>query len=142
MSLPDFQRADLFVRRQPNSARAAYPDNVNVRAPLDIYPKYAPDPVRPSDFYAFGKPWEHAWAHTSRFISTSIPQILGVDQWVAEGGRIAKYVRTNIVSVPLGLQHSFVERVNIDRAKSSPYGSGVSVQADPNFTIRDLRNYG
>jgi hypothetical protein len=138
MTLP-FQA--VVARREPYTGDAFYPQNLNVRVPLDIYPQDAPDPIRTSDFWAEGKPFNHAWAHASRFVSTNIPGILSVDAWTGEVQRIAKYVRSNIVKTPLGMQHAFVERVNIERAASSPYGSSVALTDPGNVSIFDIRGY-
>lgn len=127
------------TRREPNAADAFYPKNANVRVPMDIYPHEAPDPIRDSEFWQEGKPFEHAWAHTVRFVSTSIPGILSVDAWVAEGGRVAKYIRSNIIRTPLGVQHAFVERLNIDQTPSTPYGSLHALADTSSLNIFDVR---
>lgn len=131
---------DVF-RRDPYVGDTFYPENLNVRLPLNVFPHEAPDPVRDSDFWSQGKPFNHAWAHASMFVSTNIEGILSVDAWTAEVQRIAKYVRNNIVSTPLGVQHAFVERVNIDRAASAPYGSTIALADPANVSIFDIRGY-
>jgi hypothetical protein len=128
-------------RRDPYVGETFYSQDANVRVPLDIYPHHAPDPVRDSDFWSQGKPFSHAWAHAQRFISTNIPGILSIDAWTGEVQRIAKYVRSNVVSTPLGAQHAFVERVNIERAASAPYGSTVAVHDPANVSLFDIRGY-
>lgn len=138
MPLP-FQQ--VVVRREPRTNEVFYPENVNERVPLNIYPQQAPDPVRDSDFWAEGKPFSHAWAHRTIFTSTNIAGILSIDAWTGEVQRIAKYVRSNIVRTPLGVQHAFVERVNIDRAASAPYGSMFSLADPANVSIFDIRGY-
>lgn len=131
-----------ITRREPYANNeVAYPYNANVRVPLDIYPQIPDEPIREGDFWAEGKPFNHAWAHTSRFVSTRIDSILSVDAWPAEVQRIAKYIRTNIVKTPLGMQHAFVERVNIERAASAPYGSTVALADPGDVSIFDIRGY-
>lgn len=127
------------LRREPDVGLEYYPTNQNVRLPVNVYPHDAPDPVRDSDFWAEGKPMQHAWAYASRFISTNIPGILSIDAWPADGFRIAKYIRSNIVRTPLGSQAAFQERVNIERASSAPYGSLASLNQRPMITVTDLR---
>lgn len=135
----DLQQPERFIRREPFTGRLAYPEIIAGRVPLDVYPHAAPDPVRPSDFWGEGKPWGHAWAHRSMWLSTSISQWLSVDAWPAAGSRVAKYIRTNLVSTPLGMQHAFVERINIERQPSAPYGSTVELMGPPTIPIHELR---
>lgn len=138
MSLP-FQQ--VVTRREPYTGETFYPQNLNVRVPLDIYPQIPDEPIRDGDFWAEGKPYNHAWAYGRRFVSTNISGILSIDAWTGEVQRIAKYVRSNIVRTPLGLQHAFVERVNIDRAASAPYGSTVALADPGDVSIFDIRGY-
>lgn len=129
---------DVTVR-EPRSTGVLYrPDAIHERVPLDINPQVPSEPIRKGDFYATGKPYTHAWAHGRRDLFLNLASLF-VDAWPAEEGRIAKYIRANIIRTPLGEQHAFVERVNIERNPSIPYGSLYSVQgADPR-TIFDLR---
>ena len=80
----------------------------------------------------------HAWAHATKFISTNFAGILTIDAWPADGFRVAKYIRTNIIRTPLGMQAALTERINIERAASAPYGSLASLHQRPTVTVTDL----
>lgn len=136
--LADIQQAIPRVDRYANG-QTVFPANLNVRLPLDVYPKEAPDPVRDGEFWQEGKPFSHAWAHATLFVSTAISAILSVDAWPADGFRAAKYVRENIVRTPLGVQAAFIERANIERPKTRAYGSQQYVPGQQFQTIDDLR---
>lgn len=134
---------NVTVRDPAPGASPLYrPDAAHTRVPLNVFPQVPDEPIRKGDFWDEGKPPSHAWAHGRRDFFLNFAA-LAVDAWTGEVQRVAKYVRANIVRTPLGMQHAFVERVNIDRAPSVPYGSLYEVQDTGVLSIFDLRaDYG
>lgn len=126
-------------RRDPDTSRTYYPAIANVRVPMDIPIQDAPDPIRDTLFWQQGKPLSHAIAHAVVWTSTAIADWLSIDAWPADGLRIAKVERSNIVATPRGLQASFVERVNIERPASTPYGSMAAQRGMDAASILDMR---
>lgn len=127
-------------RRDPYTGAAqSYPDVANVREPMDIRPAAPNDPIRDTDFQNQGKPYGHAWPHRVAWISTAIKSWLSVDAWPADGVRAEKVIRRNIVSTPRGLQAAFVERVNIERPASTPFGSMAAQPGFDSTSILEMR---
>lgn len=121
----------------PGGSPQSRPDAAHTRVPLDLYPQVPSEPLRKGDFYAEGKPEGHAWAYARKDFFLNFATLF-IDSWGGDSQRVAKYIRSNIVRTPLGAQHAFVERVNIERAPSIPYGSMYEVQG-PTGNILDLR---
>lgn len=111
--------AEVF-RREPSAGFERYGPNRNVRVAEQINPQFAPDPVRDSDFYADGKPWRNAWAHTQRFVGFNIAAI---QTQQADDFAFGKMPFTNVTATNRGLQTALMERANIFRPESRAYGS-------------------
>lgn len=133
-----FQQNVTIRDPAPGASPMFRPDAAHVRTPLDYSPQVPEEPIRKGDFWAEGKPPNHAWPYIRRDFFLNFASLF-VDAWTGETQRVAKYVRSNIVRTPLGEQHAFVERVNIARNPSVPYGSMYEV---PDGTSSfDLRTY-
>ena len=118
-------------RREPTAGFERSAARRNVRVREDIYPQYAPDPIRYGDFYADGKPYEHGWSHVQQFITLNIAAILSQQE---DDFRIGKMLFTNVMSTPAGLHAPLIERANIFRPESRAYGSLYTV--DPRGTYQ------
>lgn len=132
---------NVTVKDPANTGVLNRPDAIHQQLPLDVFPQVPSEPIRKGDYWSEGKPIEHAWSHGRRDLFLNIAGFLAVDAWTGEVQRVAKYIRSNIVRTPLGMQHAFVERVNIERAPSAPYGSAYAIVDPSDATIFDVRGY-
>ena len=129
---------DVTVREPRNTGVLHRPHAVHERVPLNVFPQEPDEPIRKGDFWDEGKPLTHAWSHGRRDFYFNFASLF-IETWTGAAERVAKYVRANIVRTPLGAQHAFVERVNIERAPNVTYGSLFAVQDDGVANIFDLR---
>lgn len=111
-------------RREPRSGTLRAMAQRNVRLPLPFEHKDAPDPIRYSDFWSHGKPWEHAKAHAQVHTSLNIAEIQSVQE---DTFLFGKFPLTNMTKTSAGLQAPLVERANIFRPEAVAYGSQYTV---------------
>lgn len=126
MSAP-VELAAFVQRRSVGMPPDLTPAMANVRAPENISPHNAPDPIRQSDFVSQGRPFGFP---ARQQIATSF-NINGILSVMRDSFAIYAYAPMHIASRPHGNGQPWRERSNIATPAAQAYGSLFTLNADP-----------